>query len=165
MKRKTTIVVLALLAAASPAARTAIGADDAKNAPAAPSRDPTAPKPELSPQEVVRIVLDALRKNDTPREDAGIETTFRFASAANKEVTGPLERFKKMVKAPRYRPLLNHKSARMGISLVDGNTATQRVTITAADGKEAVYEFVLSKDAETGCWMTDAVVVPESVEA
>ncbi|MEJ7638856.1 MAG: DUF4864 domain-containing protein, partial [Singulisphaera sp.] len=155
MKRKMTLVVLALLLA-SPPVRGAGGADDPKDAP--PSDVPAAPKPEHSPQEVVRIVLDALKKNDTPREDAGIETTFRFASAANKKVTGPLERFKTLVKNPRYRPMLNHKSARLGISLVDGNTATQRVTIIDADGKEAVYEFALSKDAETGCWMTDAVV-------
>ncbi len=163
MKRKMTIAVLALLVATSPPARAAGSADDPKDAP--PSGVPAAPKPELAPQEVVRIVLDALKKNDTPREDAGIETTFRFASAANKRVTGPIERFKKLVKTPHYRPMLNHKSARLGLSLVDGNTVTQRVTIIDADGREAVYEFTLSKDAETGCWMTDAVVIPESVEA
>ncbi len=163
MKRKEIFVGLALLVACAPPARAVEGADDAKDVP--PPGAPSSPKPDLSPQEVIRIVLDALKKNDTPREDAGIETTFRFASAANKKVTGPLDRFKKLVKTPPYRPMLNHKSARQGILLVDGNNATQRVTIIAADGSEAVYEFILSKDAETGCWMTDGVVVPESVEA
>lgn len=43
------------------------------------------PKPslELAPQDVVRIVIGALSRNDEPHVDAGIETTFNFASPAN----------------------------------------------------------------------------------
>ena len=163
MKGKTRFAILALLFASAPAAWARPVAEDAKPAP--PASGPKEPRPELAPQEVVRIVLDALKDNDKPREDAGIETTFRFASDANKEVTGPLERFKKMVKTPRYRPMLNHKSAKLGLFLVDGDAATQRVTIVDAEGKEVTYLFILSKDKKTGCWMTDGVVIPESVEA
>lgn len=163
MNWKKMTVVLPLLCAFSALAEAAGGADDPKDTP--PSDVQMVPKPELSPQDVVRIVVDALKQNDTPREDAGIETAFRFASAANKKVTGPIERFKTMVKTPRYRPMLNHKSSRMGISIVDGDTATQRVTIIDADDRETVYEFTLRKDAETDCWMSDSVLVPESVEA
>ena len=61
------------------------------------------PQPEvgLEPQDVVRIVINALANNDKPFADAGIATTFAFASPANKVNTGPLERFTRMVKSPR----------------------------------------------------------------
>ena len=53
----------------------------------------TKPDPSLSPQDVVSIQIEALRNNDTPYENRGIEVTFNFASPANKRITGPLERF------------------------------------------------------------------------
>ena len=40
----------------------------------------TEPDPSLSPQDVVSIQIEALRNNDTPYEDRGIEVTFNFAS-------------------------------------------------------------------------------------
>ena len=64
----------------------------------------TEPHPALSPRDVVRIQIEALRKNDTPYENRGIEVTFNFASPANKRMTGPLERFKVMVHNPIYEP-------------------------------------------------------------
>ena len=46
-----------------------------------PQGDPgPVPSPELSPRDVVRIQLSALKHNDTPEPDAGIATVFRFAS-------------------------------------------------------------------------------------
>jgi hypothetical protein len=47
------------------------------------------PSAELAPQDVVRIVVNALSNNDEPYADAGIETTFSFASPANKVIPGP----------------------------------------------------------------------------
>ncbi len=40
----------------------------------------TEPDPSLSPQDVVSIQIEALRNNDIPYEDRGIEVTFHFAS-------------------------------------------------------------------------------------
>ena len=42
------------------------------------------PTPELSPEEVVQIQMDAFRNNDV--EDRGIEIAFRFASPANNKM-------------------------------------------------------------------------------
>ena len=117
------------------------------------------PSPELSPQDVVKIQVEALKNND--REDTGIEITFRFASPANKQVTGPLSRFKQMVRDPAYRPMLNHKLAEFEPITISGDTATQRVTIIERNGQAAVYLFSLSRqDLSTcqGCWMTDSVL-------
>ncbi len=66
----------------------------------------TEPDPSLSPQDVVSIQIEALQHNDTPYEDRGIEVTFNFASPTNKRMTGPLERFKVMVRNPVYGPMI-----------------------------------------------------------
>ncbi len=50
---------------------------------------------DLLSQDVVRIVINALASNDKLFADAGIATTFAFASPANKVNTGPLD---KMIK-------------------------------------------------------------------
>ena len=77
------------------------------------------PDPKYTPADVVRIQLQALRANDTPSKNAGIEVAFRFASPANKSTTGPLARFIDLVSSPPYRPMLNHrdrKSTRLNSS-------------------------------------------------
>lgn len=124
----------------------------------APAKRP-APDPALKPDEVVRAVMDALKEND--EKDSGIAVAFDFASPANQEVTGPLERFAPMVKSPAYAPMLNHKSATYGKLQVRETVAQQLVTVADADGKEAAYVFRLSKQAEgdhKDCWMTDGVI-------
>ena len=64
----------------------------------------TQPDPSLSPQDVVSIQLEALRNNDTPYDNRGIEVTFNFASPANKRITGPIERFAAMVRGGAADP-------------------------------------------------------------
>ncbi len=49
------------------------------------------PTADQQPEDVVRIVIEALAHNDKPYADAGIATTFAFASPANKINTGPLQ--------------------------------------------------------------------------
>jgi hypothetical protein len=133
-------------------------------APAKPTAKPApVPKPELTPAEVVRIQLDALKNNDEPTKDAGIAVTFAFASPGNREATGPLEKFALIVKNPAYRPMIGHKAATVRPIIVAGDVAIQRVKILGADGKVVEYEFRLSKDAPSGCWFTDGVlVVPDA---
>ncbi len=117
-----------------------------------------APSPDLRPDQVVRIQLDALRLNDKPSKDAGIATAFRFASPNNREVTGPLAHFIEIVRSPGYLPLIDHRIAGTGPVAVVGDQAMQRVTVVAGDGEAIEYEFQLSKDPATGCWFTDGVV-------
>ena len=124
------------------------------------SQDDPQPDAKLTPEQVIKIQLDALRRNDEPDADSGIRTAFRFASPANREATGPIERFIPLVKNPLYLPLLNHRRADLGTLRIEGDTAQQRVTVIAKDGRTAVYVFTLSKQAVAryeGCWMTDGV--------
>ncbi|MFL5578391.1 MAG: DUF4864 domain-containing protein [Gemmatimonadaceae bacterium] len=118
------------------------------------------PSPTLTPEQVVTIQLDALQHNDTPTPDFGIETTFRFASPANRVATGPLERFADVVKNSVYRPMINHRRVERGPMHVDGDQARQRVTVVTANGTRVAYMFILSRQRGgeyDRCWMTDGV--------
>ncbi len=121
------------------------------------------PNPDLMPDRVIEIQLEALQHNDVPTRDAGIATTFGFASPGNRKATGPLDRFAQIVKGPGYRPMIGHRIAGYGKLTVAGDTASRRVTIVADDGKAYEYEFRLSKDPESRCWFTDGVVpIPDT---
>lgn len=115
---------------------------------------------ELLPQDVVRIVIDALANNDQPFADAGIATTFAFASPANRVNTGPLDRFKRMVKNDVYGIMVDHIDSEFSQVVLDGNDAYQLVQLTGKNGVRIVFAFRLSKQLDgefEGMWMTDAV--------
>jgi hypothetical protein len=119
-----------------------------------------APSPELMPDQVVKIQLEALQSNDST--DRGIEIVFRFASPANKQNTGPLDRFSRMIKVPPYSPMLNHRRVDYDAIQIVGDEARQRVTLVDRRGNVIVYVFYLSKQTEEpckDCWMTDAVTI------
>lgn len=118
------------------------------------------PAPELSPKEVVRLQVEALGENDTPRADAGIEAAFNFASPANKRATGPLSRFRRLFETPAYGPMIGHEGATYSAPRVDGTVARMGVILTTETGARVGYLFRLSKQGEPpckDCWMTDAV--------
>jgi hypothetical protein len=125
------------------------------------------PAPSLSPGEVVTIVLNALQHNDDPQPDAGIATTFEFASPANRLETGPLQRFALLIKTPAYRVMLGFRTARRDRLEIDGSHAKQRVVIVGRDGSQVTYVFLLSKQSDgpfANCWMTDGVIRQKDAE-
>jgi hypothetical protein len=118
------------------------------------------PGVDLAPQDVVGIVIDALAKNDQPYADAGIATTFAFASPGNKANTGPLKKFTHMVKSHPYAVMVNHVASDFSEVVRVGDDAYQLVALTGLDGSEVVFAFRLSRQADgefKGMWMTDAV--------
>lgn len=125
--------------------------------------DDPSPSPELSPEQVVRIQLQALRGND--ESDRGIAICFRFASPANKANTGPLSRFARMIKDGGYRLMLEYRHIDYEPVQIADDVARQRVTLIGST-TSITYVFYLSKQSQPdcdGCWMTDAVSV-ERVE-
>ena len=145
-------VVAALLLVLLPAAAT-IGEK---------GENPDLPRPsaELAPQDVVKIVITALSRNDDPYTNAGIETTYNFASPANRVNTGPLDRFIRMVKAPPYGIMVDHAGSEFSEVVLTGNRAYQMVRLAADDGRTVVFAFRLSKQRDgefRDMWMTDAV--------
>ena len=124
-----------------------------------PLSDTLVPRPGLSPGEVIRIQLEALRHND--EQDRGIEVAFRFASPANWETTGPLPRFIRMIRQGPYALMLDFREASYGTVEVREEVARQRVTLTGARSRVS-YWFYLSRQLKApfaGCWMTDVVFV------
>lgn len=119
------------------------------------------PNPDLTAEQVVQIVLEALQHNDDPCVDCGIRTTFNFASPANRAETGPLPRFIEMVRNPLYIPLLNFDRVELDAATVEEGHAEQRIRVFDQVGNSASYVFMLSKQpgpAWKDCWMTDGVV-------
>lgn len=124
------------------------------------------PDAKYSPDEVVEIQLAALAENDTPAADDGIRATFKFASPANRRITGPVERFVRMVKNPLYLPLLNHATSEVRKLETTAAVAQRHVLVTDAEGNRATFLWVLSKQPDgpyKDCWMTDAVQRIEDV--
>jgi len=111
------------------------------------------PTPELAPDEVVRIQLDALKENR-------VDIVFRFASPENRAYTGPLSRFTEMLQSPAYLAILNHRSAIYGPLRKESGQAYQSVIVVPPGGQAVGYVFVLSKYYSSGCdgcWLTDSV--------
>ena len=118
------------------------------------------PAPELSPEEVVRIQMDAFRNND--EEDRGIAIAFRFASPSNKQMTGPLPRFRMMMRNPLYRPMLNAEEIEIGVVDVRERVARVEVYTVSSEGERSLYAFFLGKQRGgefADSWMTEAVEV------
>ncbi|SDJ97383.1 protein of unknown function [Halovenus aranensis] len=126
-----------------------------------PVSDLPTPDPRHGPETVVEIQLEALADNDDPVENAGIKTAYNFASPANRRVTGPLDRFVRMVEGPRYAPMIDHVEAETDPVERSGEQAKQRVALTGSAGRTVSYQFALSvcdREPLDGCWLTDSVL-------
>ena len=125
------------------------------------------PNNGIEPIQVVKIQLKSLKNNDKFYKDYGIEQTWEFAHPNNKKFTGPLEKFKNMIKGDSFSMLLNHSEHKITEVFLSDNLATFEVTIL---GKEKKY-FKLKWQGEKfskegplkGCWLTTAVSSPISM--
>jgi hypothetical protein len=129
------------------------------------------PRPELSPAEVVRLQLDGL--SDATPDGVGIVQCFAFASPGNRLVTGPLERFGKMVRKPPFDCLGRSQAVLIGRPQFEHGVARILVTVVDESSQVRAFSFILAKQKSVpvaGCWMTDAVLPaapwldPEKVE-
>jgi Domain of unknown function (DUF4864) len=117
------------------------------------------PSPQLAPEDVVRTQLNTLSA-DGPIPER-IKNCYRFASPANREHTGPVERFGRMLKSPSYDVMLRAHWFLVGKSIQQGNEAHLLVTIVDNQGQLALFRFFLSKQVDppyADCWMTDSVL-------
>ena len=125
--------------------------------------EPLAPDPRLKPAEVVAIQLTALQANDSPRTDAGIEQTWAFAHPDNKSMTGPLERFTRMIKGPTYRMLLNHRSHQVAERSRSEDEAVFAVVIISQNNETFGVRWTVRRvtgGEHAGSWMTVSVSPP-----
>ena len=118
------------------------------------------PRPDLAPAEVVRTVAAALRNYNSPIPNAGVFTAYRFASAANRAVTGPYGHFLRLVKSADFAPMLRDYPSDLGAIEIKDDHAEQILKVHLGRGHDAVFKFSLSRQGEgpyRGCWMVDGV--------
>ena len=129
------------------------------------SPDLTKPNIYLKPFDVVSIQLNSLQRNNIPYKDAGIEQVWRFAHPNNKRITGPLEKFKKMIYSESYQMLIEHENSEITILEEDINRSVYKVYILSSDKKKYSYIWQVEKVKTEGdlknCWMTTSVSPPE----
>jgi hypothetical protein len=105
-----------------------------------PHRDAAVPSPDLDPAAVVAVHLRAFRGEDAAA------TAFRFAAPALRRRLGSAPELAAVLQSRLYRPLLDFERAATTPVEVEGETASQEVTVAAADGRESVYRFRLVRD-------------------
>ena len=122
------------------------------------------PNNGIEPFLVVQIQLRSLKQNDNPKKDNGIEQTWEFAHPNNQKNTGPLERFKTMIKGKSYAMLLNHLDHK--VVEIKSTDSTALFEVTVLDKDTAYYKFNWTVEKYTaegplnGCWLTTMVSAP-----
>ena len=122
------------------------------------------PSINIDPKKVIKIQLTALMKNDFPYKDRGITQTWEFAHPNNQKVTGPIERFKNMMKTDSYSMLLNHADHEIMEVYMSKDVATFEVTVLDYKKKYYRFKWQVEKYNIEGtlkdCWLTTAVSQP-----
>jgi len=125
------------------------------------------PNSNIKPYEVVKIQLLGLQKNNEVFEDNGIEQTWNFAHPNNKKATGPLDKFKSMIKSNNYQMLINHISHT--ITQIRGGDNWVQFEVIILDKNKIYHKFnwQVEKYNEDGplkdCWLTTMVSSPVSL--
>jgi hypothetical protein len=123
------------------------------------------PAKNLTAYDVVKIQLNALKKNNKPNTNSGIKQTWVFAHPENKKITGPYIRFQKMLLGDQYKILLNHESHKIKLILNSKNKYIYNVELISSDKEMYFYEWHLEKGTIKNCndcWFTSIVSPPIS---
>ena len=122
------------------------------------------PTSNIKPTEVIKIQLLGLQKNDLAYKDSGIEQTWNFAHPKNKEFTGPLDNFKKMIKGDSYQMMINHISHT--ITKLGGGEKWAQFEVVILDKNKIYHKFnwqvekYLLDGPLKDCWLTTMVSSP-----
>ncbi len=122
------------------------------------------PNSNIKPSEVVKIQLLGLQKNNDVFEDGGIEQTWNFAHPNNKKATGPLDKFKRMIKSNNYQMMIDHVSHT--VTKIRGNDKWVQFEVIILDKKKIYHKFnwQVEKYTKDGplkdCWLTTMVSSP-----
>ena len=122
------------------------------------------PNNSILPADVIKIQLDALMNNDSKFKDSGIEQTWNFAHPNNKKNTGPLPKFKMMIKGNSYQMLLNHLSHT--ITELESSDKWAQFEVVILDKEKIYHKFNWQVEKMTtegplhDCWLTTIVSSP-----
>ena len=122
------------------------------------------PDSNIKPDEVIKIQLKSLMKNDVPSKDNGIKQTWEFAHPNNQRFTGPLDNFTKMIKGDSYKMLIGHIGHEISEIDNDNKRALYEVIILGPEKKYFKFRWQVEKFLEDGplknCWLTTVVSQP-----
>ena len=122
------------------------------------------PNPNIIPDEVIKIQLEALKENNSPYKDAGISQTWEFAHPKNRQYSGPLSNFTLMMKSDSYSLMLNHIDHNIIFVSKNDITANYFVELTDKTGDKIEFTWTVKKVLNEGkfkdCWMTTGVSQP-----
>ena len=125
------------------------------------------PNSNIKPSEVVKIQLLGLQKNNYGFEDSGIEQTWNFAHPSNKKATGPLDKFKTMIKSNNYQMMINHISHTVTEKRSGDKWVQFEVIILDKNKIYHKFNWQVEKYNEDGplkdCWLTTMVSSPVSL--
>ena len=119
------------------------------------------PSSTISPKEVIKIQLSWLQQNDLEYKDSGIEQTWKFAHPNNKRVTGPLNKFKMMLKSDSYGMMINHLSHT--ITELGSSDKWAQFEVIILDKNKIYHKFNWQVEKYTldgnlkDCWLTTMV--------
>ena len=122
------------------------------------------PNSKIKPDEVIKIQLKSLMKNDVHSKDNGIKQTWEFAHPNNQRFTGPLDNFTKMIKGDSYKMLIGHIGHEISELDNDNKRALYEVIILGPEKKYFKFRWQVEKFLEDGplknCWLTTVVSQP-----
>eukprot|EP00252_Welwitschia_mirabilis_P011136 TRINITY_DN25034_c0_g1_i1.p1 TRINITY_DN25034_c0_g1~~TRINITY_DN25034_c0_g1_i1.p1 ORF type:complete len:224 (-),score=31.08 TRINITY_DN25034_c0_g1_i1:614-1285(-) len=135
-------------------------------------KKPIGPRLNLTAEEAVRCQLDALKYNNEPHPDHGVEVMYKFASFDPFERSkyfgpvldlGQFERFRRIFHHSAYRALLSHKERKILSSLyVTENCFKQRIwTKGSRPDEEEIFEFTMIQRIGgfwDGYWVTESLL-------
>ena len=125
------------------------------------------PNSGIEPIQVVKIQLRGLKNNDQLYKDGGIEQTWEFAHPRNRKFTGPLTKFKSMIKGDDFSMLLNHKEHKVKEVFLSDDVATFEVIVLNSEKEYFKFKWQVEKFKKDGtlknCWLTTAVSSPISI--
>ena len=122
------------------------------------------PQVDLLPEEVISIQLTALQNNNYPYINFGIEQTWELAHPSNRQYTGSLSNFIKMMYSDSYSIMINHK--KHNINLVEQGVNISFFLVELVDKTDDKFKFqwivekVLMDGVLKNCWMTTSVSQP-----
>ncbi|CAJ2643478.1 unnamed protein product [Trifolium pratense] len=125
-------------------------------------KKPIGPRLDFTAEDAVHHQLEALKYNDQPLQDYGIEVMYRFAGFDPFERStyfgpffdlGQFERFRRIFHHSSYRVLLGHKERKIMSSLfVEENKYKQRIWVRGSrPEEEEIFQFTMVQRVG-GCW-------------
>ena len=122
------------------------------------------PNSNIEPYQVVEIQLKSLQKNNSPSLDNGIEQTWEFAHPSNRKSTGPLAKFKSMLKGKSYKTLIDHLDHEIVQENLTNSVALFEVSVLGKDKAYYKFRWQVEKYEKDGplkdCWLTTMVSAP-----